>query len=168
VRLEAIPWAAPNRWREANLSLEHHLQRHHRDLLSTVAVAERLKVVLEAFSALLEELCRATCAYCPSVCCRHATPWFDFRDLLFCHLCGLPPQPLQTMGNGALRCRYLGFKGCRLDRLQRPWVCLWYLCPTQKTRLVGEPETLHAAQQFIKEVKHLRRGVEDRFLAAIS
>jgi hypothetical protein len=31
--------------------------------------------------------------------------------------------------------RYWKPKGCVLPRMSRPWICTWYLCPTQKAIL---------------------------------
>ena len=55
----------------------------------------------------------------------------DFKDLLFAHLNGLEIPPAQLMTNRKMICRYLGNQGCTLERISRPWICTWYLCPTQ-------------------------------------
>ena len=80
---------------------------------------------------LLDELCMATCTYCPDPCCFSAYAWFDFRDLLFAHLNGLAVPPAQLMTDRKMICRYLGVRGCTLERISRPWICTWYLCPAQ-------------------------------------
>ena len=108
----------------------------------------------------LEALCRATCPWCPTPCCGHATVWFDAVDRCFLNLQGLalPPGPFGPETTPP--CRYLGPRGCRLPRLQRPWICHWYLCPTQRRRLQAEgPEALEGMDRLILQSKAARRAM---------
>jgi hypothetical protein len=63
------------------------------------------------------------------------------------------------------RCRYLGPRGCRLSRLDRPWVCTWYLCPTQRERLRNEDRPAYdRLQQEMKAIGAGRKALLRAFL----
>jgi hypothetical protein len=112
-----------------------------------------------------DRLCRSTCRFCPDPCCENAWAWFDFKDLLFMHLCGMETPGGQTLSTPGDRCRYLGHRGCRLARLTRPWVCTWYACPPQAARLRRMPEARRAAfEGTVKRVKAERAALETAFI----
>lgn len=138
----APPWSDDFGWRRVN------------DALSTLA-----KV-----SAAFSRLCPVTCSRCPDPCCLGAKVWFDLRDLIFLHLTERTPPPAQPIAALTEVCRYLGPNGRRLDRFYRPWICTWYLCPTQTARLRrdGDPADVIGA---INAAKSLRKTMARAFLA---
>ena len=111
----------------------------------------------------------ATCRYCPEPCCLTASPWYDFRDLLFLHLNTLEIPQSQPLHDDTNTCCYLGPWGCDLSRITRPWICIWYLCPTQVANLKkrnsqqGDP-----INQTVSEIKRGRRQLELEFIGVIS
>jgi hypothetical protein len=57
----------------------------------------RIPALLELIFPLMDHLCRKTCPDCTNICCRRAWVWADFRDLLFCHLAGIPRPDQQLL-----------------------------------------------------------------------
>ena len=118
---------------------------------------------------LLDELCKATCTYCPDPCCFSAYAWFDFRDLLFAHLNGLAISPAQLMTDRKMICRYLGVRGCTLERISRPWICTWYLCPAQLGAL--RADAAYGKKAFFletaREIRGERKEMETVFIEAL-
>jgi hypothetical protein len=163
-----IPWNTPALWREANASLAHVLHHNRHTMGESRRLARQLQEQLTALFPLMEELCRTTCPICRDVCCRHACVWIDFRDLLFLHLAGLPVPDGQLLGVRGERCRFGGPDGCRLDRIRRPFICTWYLCPAQTRRLREDPEEMRRMTECLRRIKHLRREMETSFVRAVS
>ena len=94
--------------------------------------------------------------------------WLDFKDLLVIHLSGQSPPPAQLRGNRRERCRYLAANGCTLARGVRPWVCTWYICPTQRQALERDvPGGMVQLTARMSRVKFLREEMERRFLKAL-
>ena len=132
------PWGEPGQWAEINARISAALRSGKSGTEGLRRLGKTLSDRIAALIPFMEELAAATCVRCPAPCCLSAKIWFDAKDLLVLHLSKLPPPPAQTIGKMADRCRYIGPRGCRLDRLGRPWVCTWYLCPTQRQRLRSE------------------------------
>ncbi|MBU2487966.1 MAG: hypothetical protein KKA60_01110 [Proteobacteria bacterium] len=152
------PWGDPWSWREANRSLAYLAALRSEDLDRAFSLAARVRRNVELMGPMLDRLCAATCPWCPEPCCLSAVVWLDFTDLLFLHLANITPPPAQLRDRTPDPCRYLSPHGCLLPRLARPWVCTWYLCPTQKRRLSQWPtlekEALLSAQDRITRSRH--------------
>ena len=152
-----LPWNDHSQWIEANRCVAKLIKRHRRSQSPIVFLAERLRIYLETIFPLVDRICQATCRFCPEPCCLTAWAGFDFRDLLFLHLSGQPIPISQTRFDKYEPCRYLGACGCQLPRLSRPWICTWYLCPTQMSCLRRDFEPRQKAyarmMQMIKEVR---------------
>jgi hypothetical protein len=102
------------------------------------------------------------------VCCRRAWVWVDFRDLLFLHLAGIPVPDHQLLSREGNSCRYGGSSGCRLDRIQRPFVCTWYLCPAQTRILRKQPAEMKLITASLQQIKRLRHKMEMSFIRALT
>ena len=165
----APPWRSSSAWQEANRSIDIHIHRYRAKLRPAVAIAREVRCRLSSNFPLLNDLCMATCRYCPEPCCLTASPWYDFRDLLFLHLNCLEIPRSQPIQDDTDTCRYLGPRGCGLSRTTRPWICTWYLCPTQvanlkkRNRRQWEP-----INQTVSEIKRGRRQLEVEFIRIIS
>jgi hypothetical protein len=168
-RAPALPWGKSAAWREANRTLGFLIRRHRRELAQAVTIARRVQVHLASLFALMDDLCTATCRFCPDPCCLTAKVWIDFRDLLFLHLAGQPVPMAQLRHdlNGACRC--LGPKGCTLPRISRPWVCAWYLCPPQAARLKKKaPPVQENFRRAVQAVKTGRKEMEAEFVRRVT
>ena len=163
------PWGASNRWREINESLLHLVKRNPDGLAHAAATALRLQEALAALFSVMDSLCHITCRHCPDICCHNATPFLDFKDLLFIHLTGHHPPPFQPIDRNHRHCRFLGHRGCRLQRMIRPWMCTWYLCPTQKRRLATLPlVSQKSISEMTAAIKTLRRRMETEFICGVA
>jgi len=161
----APPWGTKPQWQEANHSIAGLNRRYAGQLDAAVSFAVALRIRLASVFSLLDALCLETCPRCPDPCCLHARPWFDFRDLLMLHLNDLAIPTSQTIESLNATCRYCGQHGCTLDRLSRPWICTWYLCPAQTGNLIRRRGLQgHELSLAVMEIKALRQKMEDMFI----
>jgi hypothetical protein len=162
---ETPPWKVLSSWNEANQTLDYLIAIHGRNLDRATRCARDFYRNLTSLFPLLEDLCRSTCPWCPDPCCISAYAWLDFKDLLFIHLNHLPVAQAQLMPGAKMTCRYLGNRGCQLERECRPWVCTWYLCPTQLGALKkysrGEKAFFH---ETAAKIRRARKDMESIFI----
>jgi hypothetical protein len=163
-----VPWNTPATWREANASLSAIIQSHASALADLHNMARRTRQHLESLFPLMDNLCRETCPDCTNVCCTHAWVWADFRDLLFYHLTDVTPPDYQLLESTAGHCRFASPHGCRLERIRRPFVCTWYLCPVQTHLLFEQPTDKHRLAFVLHRIKEQRRQMEDAFIQAMA
>ena len=165
----APPWASKPAWQEANDSIDFHVNRYRADLKSAMAAARDLRRLLASLFPQLNNLCMATCPWCPEPCCLTASPWYDLRDLVFLHLNSLEIPLTQTIHAYKETCRYLSPRGCTLSRITRPWICTWYLCPVQTAYLkkAGRSQW-RAIDRKVFGIKRLRKQLEEEFIRVIS
>jgi hypothetical protein len=161
-------WGQAAQWREANQIMAYLVRRHEKRLQHAKTIAQTLINHLGSVFPHLDSLCAKTCPWCPEPCCMVAKVWIDFKDLVFLHLAGCDTPPAQLIKDLSSRCRYLGTKGCTLDRLMRPWVCTWYVCGTQ-TRILNEQESQvkQVIDEAFSEIKRLRLELETAFIDVI-
>ncbi|MBW2443331.1 MAG: hypothetical protein JRH12_22865 [Deltaproteobacteria bacterium] len=163
------PWGSAPAWQEANFSIDFHIKRYYSHLGPVLQIAREACVRLESIFPALDAICRLTCPRCPAPCCLSASPWYDWRDLIFLHLNQLSIPPTQTISGFAETCCYISHKGCTLPRITRPWICTWYLCPAQTANLnarnTGQRKIL---SRLLGEIKALRENFEDAFIRVIS
>jgi hypothetical protein len=161
----APPWKTKAAWQEANRSIDGLIQRYADKLSSAMALAASVRVRLEPIFSILDNLCIETCPRCPEPCCLHASPWFDYRDLLFFHLnaVAIPvSQPLEGLG---ATCRYFSTRGCTLERISRPWICTWYLCPVQTGNLnIRRSHQRKDLSSGLTDIKAFRKEMEAAFI----
>jgi hypothetical protein len=163
-----LTWARPSLWREANRTIDYLVQRHASVLTRTSHAVCRIQAGFGQLFDLMEDLCSCTCSWCPEPCCAVARVWIDFCDLIFLHLGRLPIPDEQLFYENQKICRYLGSKGCTLERISRPWACTRYLCPTQMKilRKKGRPFQ-NALEHSITSIKDGRKILKAEFLRAI-
>ena len=166
--LSSAPWHTPALWQEANTCLAHTMRQNQSVLAESDRQAHRIRCRLESIFPLMDRLCRKTCPDCKNICCRRAWVWADFKDLLFLHLADIPVPNQQLLHRQEDHCRYGSTDGCRLDRIQRPFVCTWYLCPAQ-TRLLGhQPAEKHNLSRILEQIKNDRKRMEASYIQAVS
>ena len=164
-----MTWASPASWQAANQAVDYHLQRYCADLKPLAIVAREIKSYLNSVFPILDALCAHSCPWCPEPCCLKASVWFDFKDLLFLHFNKLSISPAQPRADFKTQCRYLGPRGCRLPRIVRPWICTWYLCPTQTAKLKnGEAHKRESIEKAFAQIKSDRNLLENEFIRIIS
>ena len=163
------PWNSIAAWQEANQSLNFLINRHFSELDRAITLAHKVETRLTSMFSLLDDLCKVTCPWCPAPCCLSAKVWIDFKDLLFLYLGGHQVPPEQLLSDLKKVCRFWSLKGCVLPRMSRPWVCTWYLCPTQKANL--RQKARHTQDEFsrlIQTVKAYRTEMEAEFVRVVS
>jgi len=163
------PWSSKVKWQIVNRDLEYLIRRHYDALKNAMKSARDLEAGLASIFPFLDDMCRVTCPWCPAPCCLTARAWIDFKDLLFLHLVGRSVPPEQLFSNFKETCRYLSPRGCKLPRISRPWICTWYLCPTQKANLYRKDR--HIQDRFrrtIQAVKVCRTEMESEFVRVVS
>ncbi len=163
-----VPWPTEALWNEAREALRYSLLQGADRMAAARRSAARLAHQLDLLADRFDQLAATTCGACPAPCCRHAKVWLDFQDLLFIHLHreSLPPHQLRR--NLHEPCRYLARHGCTLPRLSRPWICTWYVCPTQRQALALDvPGGMAQIATALVRVKSLREEMERCFLTAL-
>ncbi|MBR9985771.1 MAG: hypothetical protein KFF68_07670 [Desulfosarcina sp.] len=166
--LSSAPWNTRPLWQEANTSLAYTICQNQPLLVESHQQAQRMRRRLESIFPLMDHMCRKTCPDCTDVCCRRAWVWADFKDLLFLHLAGIPVPDQQLLDRQGNHCRYESSEGCRLDRIQRPFVCTWYLCPAQTRLLDHQPAEKHNLSRILEQIKNDRKRMEASYIQAIS
>ena len=164
-----IPWASRQSWRAAHQAVAYHLRLYPTELKPLNDRAQALESCLKAVFSILDELCAASCPWCPDPCCLKASVWFDFKDLLFMHFNQLSIPPCQPKADLKNPCCYHGPAGCRLLRINRPWICTWYLCPTQTAILRKDhPAERESLMQALSQIKSERDLLEKEYIRMIS
>lgn len=129
-------------------------------------IAQRMAIIDELFG----DLCRQTCPGCKESCCHRATIWYDFNDLLFCYLYrdDLPLQQIVKKRGEA--CPLLTPAGCSLPRLERPFICTWYVCPAQTTIIeqYGSTDPVRKIYSTLREMQSARQLLENSFVQSVT
>lgn len=164
------PWSTTGLWQAANHAMLCAVHRHRDILQDAVDLAQRIRSRIEALDPLMRDLCERTCPHCTDNCCRRATVWFDFKDLLCLHMARRQvTPPAQLVSAAHQTCRYMGDEGCSLPRTQRPFVCTWFICSTQKGVMNRWPLS---RKQFLwnslDALKKGRKKMEYMFIQAVT
>jgi hypothetical protein len=164
----SVPWHTRALWQAANTCLAHTMRQNQSLLAESQRQARQMQRRLESIFPLMDRLCRRTCSDCKDICCRRAWVWADFKDLIFLHVTGIPVPDRQLLDRQGDHCRYESPEGCRLDRIQRPFVCTWYLCPAQTHILRKQPAEMKMVSDALQHIQRLRREMEASFIRAIT
>lgn len=162
------PWGDAESWIQVNASLAdllaNRINREEREMLHQIScgIQENLQKIAEVIGP----ACQVCCTSCRTICCTHAKPYFDFRDLLYLHLAGFTTPKTQPISEYAGTCAYLSATGCTLNRTIRPWICTWYICSEMRSFF----ENTDALQQLmvrLDAVKKDRKKLEDMLLERV-
>lgn len=163
------PWSSAGLWRDANQSMASAIHCHRNRWQDAIYLAQQIRCRIEALDPLMRALCEQTCPLCTDNCCRRATVWFDFKDLLLHHMVQKAVPTGQLITAVHQTCRYLGFDGCTLPRIQRPFVCTWFICSSQKGVLDHWPLS---RKQFLwnslEALKNGRNKLENLFIRVVT
>ncbi len=159
----------PEVWKKQQSNLDHLVQIEVCRDNNISSLAQEIAERINSLVPVLEGLCFKTCPSCDDPCCVRATVRYDFRDLVFLHSLqkaiplGQPkPQPGQA-------CSLLGPTGCLLPRVLRPFVCTWYLCPSQMDLVRSSTSGwVYGLPDQLQEIKKQRKQLETEFLRQIS
>lgn len=163
------PWQTQESWQAANEAMACAIRGRETDLQRPIHLAAEMLKRIVMLDGIMDSLCAFTCSRCRDACCRHASLWYDFKDLLFIHLSKSALPPGQARGAADRMCRYVTPTGCILPRGQRPFICTWYLCATQKANL--QRMAASKVQFLFHSLAALKTGrgqMEDQFIRIIS
>ncbi len=132
VELQIPPWGTPALWRAANDAVAAAVGRHGRRLKAAVRLAMGIEQGIAGLDGIMDALCAASCPACKDACCRRATIWYDFKDLICLQLMGARAPAAQIVKARGQPCPFHTMAGCALPRTARPFICTWYLCPVQR------------------------------------
>jgi hypothetical protein len=114
----------------------------------------RILEALEWLDPVMKGYCEITCPNCDDPCCTAKNIFYNRADLLFLIASGITAPSGQTRNHPFEPCRYLTPKGCRLHRIARPYVCVWYLCEAQID--LFREESASVQRRYIKHLEQLR------------
>lgn len=164
-----IPWQTSFEWYQAVSAIRHMGRLYEAEFREAVAAARRVHSLYRILSGPIDRICSRTCINCRDVCCRHATIWYDLKDLLSAFFASghLPRFQISKidLGNGSRACCHFSSHGCRLPRTFRPFICSWYFCPLQVDYLNSrEPDLKRRIDRHLSEIKILRDRIESQFI----
>lgn len=155
-----VPWIHGPDWKEVLLLIEQSLATKRESRAEILGCANNIAALYKDLESPLNRLCKATCPSCTEVCCMRATVWYDQRDLLVYYILfdSFPESQITKDAKGI--CCHLGKNGCKLDRLERPFICTWYLCRFQSDMLRNQgDEAFVIVQQQMKLIKENRKRI---------
>lgn len=160
-----IPWQGPEAWAEMEMSFLTAARALSAENVSALSsLARKIAINYDCIDEILTTLCGQSCSSCEAVCCRHATVWYDFRDVLFSYFYRQNLPSRQVCKNEDGTCLHLQADGCRLPRVERPFICTWYVCPPQKQLLdSGEEKIRLQSEHSLGEIQRTRKRLEDSF-----
>ena len=162
-----IPWTTREEWGQTVHSIVR-MAGSNPDLSATLAdIAEKINALIKTVSDSIETICMQTCAPCREICCKHATIWYDKKDLLYLHFSDKPmpdSQIKRVEKDGESVCCHLSKKGCVLPRTHRPFVCTWYFCPVQKQFVIKHmPQFYTKIEKTLSAIKTCRHTLASEF-----
>jgi hypothetical protein len=116
--------------------------------------AEQIREALQWLDPVMTKYAEITCPQCKDPCCTAHAIFFNQTDMLSLVAMGISLPPGQTRVRPGAPCRYLTPNGCRLQRIARPYVCVWFLCEAQMD-LFWEERAL-TQRHFVKQFEKIR------------
>lgn len=163
------PWERPDDWAQVEFSIQQAMVAMGPFLPKLRAFTRQVAKGYTDIEGALDRVCLNSCTSCTDLCCSRATVWYDLKDLLFIYLNSgeFPPGQINREPDGS--CCNLTPSGCRIIRSNRPFVCSWYICPTQK-QIIRERKTDNALGidilATIKEIQLALKELEAEFISA--
>jgi hypothetical protein len=165
----APPWSTRAEWLEANAAMAAALRNDSRRMDLLRDLSQQIGQRVNLLDPMLDGLCGDTCPNCTDNCCERATVWYDFKDLLGFHLSAAAVPAGQLPSMRKCSCKFLKTEGCALPRIERPFICTWFLCAAQKRALEEWPPS---HRQFLENsltaLKYGRHRLEKLFLQEVA
>lgn len=163
-----IPWCTSENWQGVTRFFHTMSLDRNPEFVQIQTLAGQIRQAFEVLSGPMDVLCNATCMGCGDICCERATIWYDFKDLVYLNFAfgRLPEAQIKRIVDktGTPHCPHFTKTGCCLSRLERPFVCTWYLCPAQKQVMISqEGKQCHAILKTLDTLKVLRNQIESEF-----
>lgn len=119
-------------------------------------LASRIEAAIHWLDPIMDRYCGITCPTCEDPCCTGQKVFFNRADIITLTLLQGDCPPGQTREVNGASCRYLGPTGCRLPRVRRPYVCVWFLCDHQMSLL--QDESVSFQRDFIRALQEIRQA----------
>ncbi len=163
----------PDEWEQVSITIRKFEDHYIEPIPQVHSMAALISEKIESLSVLMEDLCENTCPECEDICCHRATIWYDFKDLLTIYFNAnqLPDSQIRkvSLSESQLGCCHFSINGCKLKRTERPFVCTWYVCPSQKQYLsYSQKELSQKIDETLLEIKNLREKIENEFIKIVS
>ncbi len=112
----------------------------------------------------MSRYCDLTCPSCLDACCLGNEVFYNQADILYLLSAGGDIPPGQTRALAGEPCRYLSEMGCRIPRLSRPYVCVWFICEPQMG-IFHEERTAYQRQiiSVMQEIRACRLRLESLY-----
>jgi hypothetical protein len=152
---ESSLWRQPmsdSQWQEVVASLKTRMAML--DTRSFQSLAGQIREAVQWLEPMMTQYCDLTCPGCDDPCCRANAIFYNRTDMLCMLAMDISPPPGQTRILPFQSCRYLTSNGCCLQRIARPYVCVWFLCEAQMELFKGESGSTQ--RQFIKSLECIR------------
>lgn len=164
-----LPWSSSKSWTQALLSLEMSMHTSWEKLTSSRTIAAQLEGLYRQVDLQLDAVCTLTCPDCNDNCCRRATVWYDLRDLLSVFFITGHFPTAQIKKSSTNQCRHLSSMGCLLPRVERPFICTWYICSEQRQKLDTSSSLKEKTSLLvdIQQIKQARGELEKAFIKAV-
>jgi hypothetical protein len=163
-----VPWQDRQEWSQVIMSITTVVANLGAEVEHLSEIARQIEDWYAELDGLLDSLGAITCCSCTSICCAHATVWYDLRDLLFLYLADNRLPLKQITRNADRTCVNLTLHGCCLNRRERPFICTWYICAAQKDALMQQQNSAREEIfAFIAQLKTARIELENRFVDAV-
>ncbi len=137
-----------------NLEKLKKIFEEYQDDLSEVKIsAQKYKTVMDKHDPFIQSYSAKTCPYCGTICCanRHGVP--DFGDLIIFLALDLRVPHYNLVQDERAPCQFIGERGCKVERILRPYRCTWYYCDPMLVQIeIDKPSEY---RRFIKEVGEL-------------
>ena len=164
----SAPWSEPKAWNEATSAIGGTRLQNRHDAERCSTTAKRILKLYRELDDPMSALCAVTCPTCNDSCCLRASVWYDFKDLLYIHFSGQDWPPHQALSIESRHCQYLTPNGCALPRSIRPFICIWYLCPSQKQMIIRcRDRGFKGLDAHLQSLKDERRLLEAQYIDAV-
>lgn len=98
---------------------------HKDELTEVVELALRVRDGIGRIEPFIEEATRSVCPACRKVCCVGKNSYYSYEDLIYALALGLRMEKREERDDF---CKFLGARGCTIERALRPSGCNWYFC----------------------------------------
>jgi hypothetical protein len=152
---ETSLWRQPmsdSQWRQVTAGLKSGMAML--DQGSLQSLAWQISEAVQWLDTIMTKYCDITCPGCDDPCCSAGAIFYNQTDMLSLIVMGISPPPGQTRTQPFQPCRYLTSSGCCLQRIARPYVCVWFLCEAQMD--LFRDESSSTQRHFVKSLESIR------------
>lgn len=126
--------------------------------------AKHIAAGIQWLDPLMERYCALTCPSCKDPCCTGQKVFYNRADILYLIALNEPLPPGQTRNTASSPCRYLCPDGCTLQRIWRPYVCVWFLCEAQMALFLNEQACFQRrVVSVMQEIRKARLLIESMY-----